>query len=100
MLKEMIDAYFDVLDKNITNYFQHCHISGKLMMRRHIHKLLSKGSRSGESHEVLHHQCITFYNAWKKNIRVVNNDVRENQSDIVILDDILNGAYWQTHGRN
>jgi hypothetical protein len=100
MLRAMIDAYYEVPDQNIRHYFEHCRIVGKLLTRRYTQKLLSEGYCPGRNHEELHEQCRNTYRAWKKNVRILNNTVREDVRNFVVSDDTLDGVYWYPHVNN
>jgi hypothetical protein len=100
MLRAMIDAYYDVPDKNILHYFKHCRIIGKMLTRKYICKLLSEGYHPGKTHKEDHQKCVNAYNGWKKNIRFVNNDVRSDRRGEVINNGGLDGVYWHVHCRN
>jgi len=100
MLRSMLDAYFDVPDKNIQHYFTHCQITTRRLEKRNIVRLIIEGYRPGRHHEELHEKCRDAYLAWKKNIRILNNSVRMNCNLNVEPDDTLDGVYWHSHYNN
>jgi hypothetical protein len=100
MLRAMISLYYTVKEKNIEHYFEHTRITGKQITKGHISTLLSEGYHPGKGHEEIHEKCRASYQAWKKNIRLINIHVRPNETNVVIQDSVLNGVYWHTHARN
>lgn len=97
MLVAMLQSYSEVPDENIVNYFTHCKLTTTNATRRQVSTLISEGYRPGRNHEEMHERCQNAYAAWKKNIRLLNNSVRENYSQHVDDDSTLDGVYWYPH---
>ncbi len=100
MLRGMIDAYYEVADKNIQHYFKHTRIIGKIVTKHHIAHLLSEGYHPGKAHEEVHLRCIGAYAAWKKNICHLNNNTHPKKHFECIQDTSTGGVYWYPSCRN